>query len=298
MASEVEEVLIRIRADVNQATAEIKKIQTSLGAQEKSVKSTLATWAKWAVVVGAAVSVFKRISKETIEAQKVQAQLNSVLISTNFAAGMSADAINKMASRLSDLTAIDDEVIISGQSLLLTFARIGKDVFPQATEAMLDMSVALGQDVKQSAMQVGKALNDPILGITALRRAGVQLSDDQQNQIKSFMALNDVASAQKIILEELNIEFGGSASAQLDTYGGQINALTNSMGNLAAAIGDSLHLKEGLSGLRRTIRALIEDTSVGSQWYKDYAQVYDPLESILKGADRGIRQSKKKIKLG
>ena len=30
------------------------------------------------------------------------------------------------------------------------------------------MSVALGKDMKSSAIQVGKALNDPIKGVTAL----------------------------------------------------------------------------------------------------------------------------------
>ncbi|MFA5423694.1 MAG: phage tail length tape measure family protein [Phycisphaerae bacterium] len=242
MASEVEEVLIRIRADVNQATNEIKKIQSSLASTEKSAKSFGAgflSMAKGFVGLAAAGAAIKFIAQETIAAEKAQAQLNAVLTSTKHAAGLSAEEINNMAENMSKLTAIDDEAIISGQSLLLTFTKIGGDVFPRATEAMLDMSVALGQDVKGSAIQLGKALQDPIQGVTALRRVGVQLSEAQEKQIKQFVAINDLASAQKIILEELERQVGGSARAYANTLGGQIDHLKNAFGNLAAEIGRS-----------------------------------------------------------
>ena len=78
-------------------------------------------------------------------------------------------------------TGIDDEAIQSGENLLLTFTNIrneagkGNDVFNQATETMTDMSVALGQDMKSRRRQLGKALNDPIKGITALSRVGVSV---------------------------------------------------------------------------------------------------------------------------
>ena len=62
----------------------------------------------------------------------------------------------------------------------MTFTKIGQDIFPDATRIVLDMSQALGQDLKSSAVQVGKALQDPILGVSALRRVGVNFSDSQQ----------------------------------------------------------------------------------------------------------------------
>jgi hypothetical protein len=55
-------------------------------------------------------------------------------------------------------TAIDDEQVRSTANLILTFTNIrnvvGKnnDIFNQATQAALDMSVALGQDTKSSAI--------------------------------------------------------------------------------------------------------------------------------------------------
>lgn len=174
------------------------------------------------------------------ESQQVEAQLNATLESTKFAAGMSADELDRLAGKLSRLTAIDDELIMSGETLMLTFTRIGEDVFPEAMAAALDMSVKLDQDLKGSVIQLGKALNDPIQGITALRRVGVSFTDAQMDMIKQMVEANDVLGAQKLILEELNTEFGGSAQAAADTYAGKIKKLENNMGNLAEKAGNVL----------------------------------------------------------
>lgn len=56
--------------------------------------------------------------------------------------------------------------------MLLTFTRIGKDVFPKAVGPILNVSTAMGTDLNSAALQVGKALNDPAKGINALSRAG------------------------------------------------------------------------------------------------------------------------------
>lgn len=163
---------------------------------------------------------------ELMEAQKVQAQTNAVLKSTGQVAGVTAGHVDELSSRLSRLAAVDDEVIAGGANVLLTFTNIrnsGVDkTFDRAMAAALDLSRAFGQDLQSSVVMVGKALQDPIAGVTALRRVGVQLSEAQEEQIKQFVALNDVASAQKVILGELERQVGGSAEAYGDTFAGQV----------------------------------------------------------------------------
>jgi hypothetical protein len=103
--------------------------------------------------------------------------------------------------------------------MLLTFTRIrnevgkGNDIFNQATQTVTDMSAALGTDMKKQAIQVGKALNDPIKGISALQRVGVSFTASQKEQIKALVESGDIMGAQKIILKELATEFGGAAAA-------------------------------------------------------------------------------------
>ena len=116
----------------------------------------------------------------------------------------------------------------------------GNDVFNQATRTIADMSTALGQDTKSSAMQLGKALNDPIKGITALQRVGVSFTAGQKDQIKAMVASGDVMGAQKIILGELNKEFGGSAEAAGKTLPGQLNILKARLSEVAQGIAEKL----------------------------------------------------------
>jgi hypothetical protein len=49
------------------------------------------------------------------------------------------------------------------------------------------MSVALGQDMSASAIQLGKALNDPIKGVTALQKVGVSFTQSQKDQIATLV---------------------------------------------------------------------------------------------------------------
>jgi hypothetical protein len=99
------------------------------------------------------------------------------------------------------------------------------------------MSQALGQDVKSSAIQLGKALQDPIQGVSALQRVGVNFTDAQKEMIKQMVEAGKVEEAQKFILAELKTEFGGAAKAAGETFGGQLAILGNQFGNILEVVG-------------------------------------------------------------
>lgn len=203
-----------------------------------------------AVGVGAAFAGLAATLKvgfdELGEAQKVMAQTGAVLESTGHAANVTAKQVEGLAGSLSRMSGVDDEAIQSGENLLLTFTNVrnevgkGNDVFNQATKTMLDMSVALGTEASGSAIQLGKALNDPVKGITALTRVGVSFTEGQKATIKSLVDSGKTMAAQKIILAELNKEFGGSAKAVGDTLPGQLSKLKNAFEEAAARIAATL----------------------------------------------------------
>lgn len=171
-----------------------------------------------------------------IEAQNIQAELAAVLASTGGKAGMTAEAVNKLAGEFQAMTPFEDDAIAKGESMLLTFTNIGADVFPQATGAMLNLTQKFGS-MDSAATQLGKALNNPVEGISALSRVGVTFSDEQKKLIQGFMDTGDVASAQKVILAELETEFGGLAEAAGNTAGGQMAILNNEIGGIKDTIG-------------------------------------------------------------
>jgi hypothetical protein len=177
---------------------------------------------------------------QAAEAETIMAQTEAVIRSTGGAAGLTAQEIGDMAEAMSRNTTFADDEIQKAQNLLLTFTGIGRDVFPQATQALLDMATAMGTDAKSGAIQLGKALNDPVRGMTALTRVGVVFNDEQRKAITTMAEMGDVAGAQKVILAELNKEFGGSAAAALDTYTGKVENLKNKVSNLAESFGSEL----------------------------------------------------------
>jgi hypothetical protein len=167
-------------------------------------------------------SLLKDSIGEAREAIKVQKQTEAVLKSTGGVAGVTSKHIGDLATKLSNLAGVDDELIQSGENVLATFTNVkngagkGNDVFDQATTAALNMSAALGTDLQGSIIQVGKALNDPIKGVTALQRVGVSFTEKQKAQIKTLVDSGKTLDAQKLILKELGTEFGGAAAASAD----------------------------------------------------------------------------------
>jgi len=175
--------------------------------------------------------------KEANAAAESEAKLANVLRATKNAAGLTKDELLKMASAFQKTTTFSDEMINEASSMLLTFTGIKKDAFEPAMQAALDMSVAFNQDLKSSIIQIGKALNDPARGFTALRRIGVSFTQEQEELIKKFQETGNVAAAQKVILDELKREFGGAAQAMTQTFGGQLIVLKNQLGDFAEQLG-------------------------------------------------------------
>lgn len=195
------------------------------------------------IAIGAAglAGAVKDSIAEYREAQKVGAQTNAVIKSTGGAANVSAKHVGELANAISRKAGIDDEAIQSGSNLLLTFKGVrnevgkGNDIFDQATQTITDMSVSLKQGLKPSAIQLGKALNDPIKGITALGRVGVQFTEGQKKMIAGLVKSGDTLGAQKVILKELKSEFGGSAAAAA-TAGDKLGVSFKNLEEAAGAV--------------------------------------------------------------
>ncbi len=236
----------------------------------KGVNGSLSNLGSSALKVGGAffaaqgiISGFSSVIRLAGQQEKAEAQLNAVLKSTAGVAGLTANELKNMANSLQQVTTFGDEAILEAQSLLLTFTKVGEDVFPQATETILNMSTAMGTDLQSSTVQLGKALNDPIAGIGALSRVGVQLTETQKEQIKKFTEMGDVASAQKVILGELETQFGGLARASAETMAGGLEQMTNAVGDAGEALGTLLApvvvtTAKGIKFLAEGVSSLVE----------------------------------------
>lgn len=231
-ADEIEGLIGRLKGQFNSLNPTVRALGVSLGAYLGGK---------------ALLNFFEGSIEAANESNRVMAQTEAVITSTGSAAGYTSGEISKMATEIQKTTAISDEAAQSGMNMLLTFTNIGHDVFPEATQAMIDMATAMNggltpsaEDLRGTAIQLGKALQDPVTGMQALHRVGVNFTKDQEAMVEGLVNSNKGMEAQKFILGELAREFGGSAAAQAQTFEGQVEQVGNQLNDMKENIGKAL----------------------------------------------------------
>lgn len=279
-----------LKAKLDEANAKLKEMSgpsSPLGKLKSMFSAANVAIMGVVGVIGFFASRIMGMAQSAMAAERQQTQLNAVLQSTQHIAGLTAGEVNRIATELAGATAASRGTILSGQTMLLTFTNIGRDVFPAATEALLDMTTVMTQgNVTQEAMssgavRLGRALNDPITGMTALRRVGVAFTDQQELQIKAMVRAGDVMGAQRVILSELGREFGGSARAFGNTTAGQIQRLENAMAGLRRETGEKL--LPGIGNLARALTDFVKSGSAFSDSSKGMAQDVSTLLTGISG---------------
>ena len=227
-----DELKVLVTAEVERAISNMKKLDK----QTKSTSDLFKILGKSISAVWAIKSLVK-FTAQSVSAYNSQKQVLAVLSSTVKATGAnawtSAEQLNSMADSLEKVTNFDGKSIMQMQSVLLGFKNISGENFEQATKAILDMAQVMGTDLKSAAQSVGKALDDPVNGMDSLKKQGFNFSAAQKKVIQDMLETNNVAGAQKIILDELAGTFGGAAQAAADS-GTQIK---NAWGKVLEGVG-------------------------------------------------------------
>lgn len=170
--------------------------------------------------------------------ERAQAKVRQGIAATGQAAGFTADELFRQASAMQSLTRFGDEEILNGVTAqLLTFTNIAGDQFLNAQTAALNLATVLDGDLQSASIMLGKALNDPVKGLSAMSRAGITFSEDQAKVIKSLAKTGDMAAAQTMILNELEKQYGGQAQAAAEAGLGAMDQLSNSWGDLKESVG-------------------------------------------------------------
>lgn len=194
-------------------------------------------------IVGGIGSFISEGISEAAGWQSAFRQTQAVVESTGMAAGFTAEQMGEMAvamSASSGMSLFTDDQILGAQNVLATFTKVQGIQFEGATQSALDMAQALGMDVSAAAMMMGKALNDPVKGMSALSRSGVSFTDKQKAMVEKMVEAGDVAGAQNLILKEMEVQFGGSALAATETFEGAQVLLAESMNGVKETLGNAL----------------------------------------------------------
>lgn len=306
-------IRIAILSNASQANREINGFTNN--AEKKMGRVGKAGKMVGGLFAGAAAAGMVKFGVDSVKSlgriERINAQTTSTIKATGGAAGVSAGHVENLTGKLEGLTATEAESVQEGANMLLTFKGIrneagkGNDVFDQSVATLTDMSRAMGSEPKKAAIQLGKALNDPIKGVSALSKVGVTFNDEQKKMIEGFVKSGDTASAQKVILKELSSEFGGAGEAFAKTTEGKIALAEHSLGTLGEtimagtlpAIGDLATKAEGLfafldknPAVVKVLAGVIGVTLVGafvawtaSVWAANVALLANPVTWIVLG---------------
>ena len=137
--------------------------------------------------------------------------------------------LKEAADELGKATLFDQEDFTQGFALLTSFQSIGVESFKRVAEAAADVATLTGQDVNSSLLQLAKALQDPVRGLTALSRSGTQFTDQQKEQIKALVESGKELEAQDFILQEIEKQYANAARAAGSAgYAGSVDSLQES----------------------------------------------------------------------
>jgi phage-related protein len=221
------------------------------GALSAAGAKIAAVWgAVGGVVAGVVTGAFQKLwesVKEGAEALSKQEALEAKLAALARARGLAAEetarALSEQAEQLKQQTAFDDDAIRAAQVTLLTYQQISTDALPRVTKAALDVAAALRSagdtqvDLQSVARLLGRALEDPVAGMEALRRMGIVLDEQTKQYIKTLVEQGQVLQAQDVLLSKIEERVGGTAEAFAQSSAGIRELLKLTLGDLEKELG-------------------------------------------------------------
>lgn len=185
------------------------------------------------------------------------AKTEALLRATGYSSGYTGDQLDKMARKIALGTLASTDEIRDAIDVMLTFKSVSGDSFERAIELSQDMAVVMGGSAKTAALQLGKALEDPVTGMTALRRSGVSFTQSEKDMVKQLVESNRVLEAQELILQKVNDQLGGAGAAEASGLIGSVDTMTQRWEEMLETIGNTSGVSKGanavLAGMTRTI---------------------------------------------
>ena len=227
MATGSRTLKLSILADVNQLN---KSLKAANGDVEHSANK-MGDFGKKAALAFAAAGIaaaafLVKFAKDAIVAGEAAATANARIDQINKSMNLFGDSTAEVTNRLvkyaeqtARATGIDTNAIKATQAKLLTFKELALSAdqlggqFDRATQAALDLASAGFGAAETNAVQLGKALNDPIKGLTSLAKSGVTFTAQEKERIKVLVESNKMGEAQAQILKAIETQVGGTSLA-------------------------------------------------------------------------------------
>jgi DNA-directed RNA polymerase specialized sigma24 family protein len=231
---------VRVRADASKLPGDFKKAEGPV----RAGASRLAGIIGGALAGAAGLSAFVSLSRESISLAERQiqaeARVAAVIKATGGAAGFTAEELKKMAASMQGSTTFGDEEILESMAILGTFKSVSGDVFKRTLQSAQDLSAAGFGPLKSVTQQLAKAIEDPARQMSLLRRSGVTLSKQQEENIKQLQESGNLLGAQDALLKAVEGQASGTAAALAKTPVGKLAQARNVLGDVKEELGNAL----------------------------------------------------------
>jgi len=207
---------------IDKAKQEFKQLETVGQKAQFAIK-------KAAIPAALAVGALAAAGKKALAAGEEVNSANNRILQINTAMGLFGKETEDVTKRIVKLAeaqgtelGISNLTIKATQAKLLTFKNLAKSAktvggaFDRANKAALDMAAAGFGSAEGNAVQLGKALENPIKGIAALAKSGVTFTEQEKEKIKTLVESNKMLEAQDMVLKAIEAQVGGTAKATAD----------------------------------------------------------------------------------
>jgi len=237
-------VKVEVLADVKNIKHGIDDVNGKLGKLNKSVggASKLMKGAFAFAAAGAVTDFLGDAIKNAEDAAAAGRVLSNTFNSMGGAGSQAFKNAADQATKLGESIGVDDDEISRVQTKLATFGKVwedpirGSEMFGRATQSAYDLAAAGFGSAEGNAVALGKALQDPSKGITALAKSGVTFTEAEKEKIKALQKSGHLLEAQNIIMKAVETQTKGAAAANVTSS----KKMSVAMGELTEKIGTVL----------------------------------------------------------
>jgi hypothetical protein len=247
----------KLPGDLKQAEGQVRTSAERMKSSISSIGFRAAGVAAAAFGAAVAASVASGV-KSYAELERKILRTESIIKATGNAAQLSSKQLVDLANRLDLATLNDRDAILDAINAMQTFRAVSGDVFTRSIELSVDLAEVLGTDLRSQVVQLGKALEDPITGLTALRRVGVSFTESQKEQIKALVASGNALKAQGIILDTISKQVGGAAEGAAGGLAGKVDTLSYQWREFKIALASSETIIKSIGGALDSLAATLE----------------------------------------
>jgi hypothetical protein len=265
----------------------IRKAKSSFGGLNKTL-GTIGIGLGLGQIASYATNAVKGFEQAEIASSKLSNVMQGMGV------GDATQRVDDYAESLQDLTAVDADVIKAAQTKLATFANLTKTVdvaggaFDRATKATLDLAAAGFGSAESNAVQLGKALNDPVKGLSALTRSGITFTQKEKDKIKQLVATNKTLEAQDLILQAIETQVGGTAEAGVSVF----DRMNRSMESVSDEVGKILmpYMKDFADFLMKdvipNVKSFLDDMSNPDT---EAGKVFQNIKTAVENTYKGVK---------